>query len=471
MRRTSGLAVGCAMLALGILATCDISAPSETCEVVRTCGSKTLSSCRLADLYDGRRRYKSSDGRSWSCTCDNSHGGAGGGSGCETAGQEAADWCFSETTGGPSVGGAGGFGGWAGATAGTSGGGGIAGGGTLPGDILNQAGNRVVAAHSTVRVIVSGYAGPLYQLCRGSASAGPGSCRGAAQDVTSNQGYPDVATHDSFCAGETCTITKIYDQSGQGNDLEPAPWGAARQRPANPANAGALPVTVNGHSAYGILIKGGGGLGYRAGCSGCTIQQGNRMAKGDEPQTVYMVTSQNDVTEGCCFDYGNAETSCRDEGSGAAEAIYFGACSLWGTGSGGSPGPWVMADLEDGLYAGWENGQMHSISTNAPLKLDFVTAVLLGDKGERNGGKGRFALYGGDATSGSLETLYDGVRPSLSGYVPMRKQGSIVLGIAGDNSGGGGGRFYEGAVAIGLVPMKGTVDSLQAAIVAAKYGQ
>ncbi len=30
---------------------------------------------------------------------------------------------------------------------------------------------------------------------------------------------------------------------------------------------------------------------------------------------------------------------------------------LGGTGAGGKPGPWVMADLENGLFAGWESGQ------------------------------------------------------------------------------------------------------------------
>ena len=127
------------------------------------------------------------------------------------------------------------------------------------------------------------------------------------------------------------------------------------------------------------------------------------MATGDEPQTIYMVTSQKDLIDGCCFDYGNAETDSFDDGNGAIEAVYFGGGVVWGTGyPGGQPGPWVMADLENGLYAGWENGQDQNISTNKPLKFDFVTAIVLGDTQDQNNGKGRFALYGGDATFGTL---------------------------------------------------------------------
>jgi hypothetical protein len=67
--------------------------------------------------------------------------------------------------------------------------------------------------------------------------------------------------------------------------------------------------------------------------------------------------------------------------------------------------------------------------------------------------------------------MYDGIRPAKNGYVPMAKQGSIILGTGGDNSCGAGGRFYEGAMASGPVVSKDTLDALQAAVVAAKYGK
>jgi hypothetical protein len=325
-------------------------------------------------------------------------------------------------------------------------------------------------------VIVPGYTGPLYQLCKGTANPGPGSCKGTTQDVGSKEGYADADAHNSFCpAGTTCTIAKIYDQSGMKNDLEPAPRGGAKGTPDNPAQASALPVKINGRNVYGVLIK--PGIGYRTGCSQCTLKQGNGMVKGDDPQTHYWVTSQKDLVDGCCFDYGNAETTSNDDGNGTMETLYFGGGVVWGTGYGGKPGPWMMADLENGLYAGWENRQDKNISTNKPLKFDFVDGYLLGDTREKNTNKGRFAILGGDAAGDDatygkkLGVMYDGIRPEKPGYVPMLKQGSIILGIGGDNSGGAGGRFYEGAVSAGPVISIDQCNEMHTAIVAARYGR
>jgi len=96
--------------------------------------------------------------------------------------------------------------------------------------------------------------------------------------------------------------------------------------------------------------------------------------------------------------------------------------------------------------------------------------VLVGDTMDKNAGMGRFALYGGDATTGTLKTMYDGIRPAKTGYVPMHKEGSIVLGIAGDNSDGGAGWFFEGVMASGAATLT-TINALQANIVAAGYGK
>jgi hypothetical protein len=262
-------------------------------------------------------------------------------------------------------------------------------------------------------------------------------------------GYADSAAQDAFCAGGTCTISIIYDQSDGHNDLKAGPAGGAKATPDNPANATDLKTTLDGHSVYGVFIK--SGIGYRAGCNGCGTPAPVGTAIDDQAETEYMVTSQNGLVNGCCFDYGNAETDSRDDGNGTMEALYFGNGVVWGTGSPGghNNGPWVMADLENGLYAGWENNQDQNISTNTPLKFPFVTSVLVGDTAEKNGGKGRFALYGGDATSAGLKTLYDGTRPTKNGYVPMRKQGSIILGIGGDNSNGAAGQWFEGVMASG----------------------
>lgn len=88
------------------------------------------------------------------------------------------------------------------------------------------------------------------------------------------------------------------------------------------------------------------------------------------------------------------------------EAVYFGNATTWGKGQGS--GPWVMADMENGLFA----GNTRENDNNTPLTSEFVTAMV---KGGENG----FALKGGDATQGGLKTMYDGARPN--GYQPMRK--------------------------------------------------
>ena len=85
------------------------------------------------------------------------------------------------------------------------------------------------------------------------------------------------------------------------------------------------------------------------------------------------------------------------------EALYFGTSKGWGHGEG--DGPWVMADLENGLWAGDQR------AAPAPsISFQFVTAMAKGKKGG-------FALKGGNAQSGKLQTLHNGARPA--GYDTM----------------------------------------------------
>ncbi|HEX6277819.1 MAG TPA: arabinofuranosidase catalytic domain-containing protein, partial [Polyangiaceae bacterium] len=289
---------------------------------------------------------------------------------------------------------------------------------------------------------------------------------GSTRDIGHVYGHADIEAHEQFCANRTCVVTIIYDQTPYGHHLTPSPPGSAKPTRGDPARIGDLPTTVNRHAAYGLRFR--AEQGYRTACLECDYPTGPaQTALDDEPQTIYMVTSQHDLVNGCCFDYGNAQRNSVSAGEGTAEALYVGNGVVWGSGVDG--GPWVMADLENGIYAGWENGQDRNISTNTPVSHDFVTAVLVGDTADKNDGKGRFALYGGDATQGTLKTMYDGIRPEKPGYVPMRKQGSIILSIGGDNSDFDGGRFYEGVIANGAASLE-TLDALQAAIVDAGYG-
>jgi hypothetical protein len=85
-------------------------------------------------------------------------------------------------------------------------------------------------------------------------------------------------------------------------------------------------------------------------------------------------------------DYGNAESNNLDTGAGSMEAIYFGNSHGWG--HGGGAGPWVMADLENGLWA----GNVKAYTPNPSMTAEFVTAMV---KGGTNG----FGLRGGGAIS------------------------------------------------------------------------
>merc|ERR1711972_298694 len=84
------------------------------------------------------------------------------------------------------------------------------------------------------------------------------------------------------------------------------------------------------------------------------------------------------------------------------------------------------------------------------------------------GKKGGFALKGGNAQSGTLQTLHEGARPA--GYETMKKQGAIILGIGGDASCGAIGTFYEGAMTA-TYTTNAADDAVQANIVAIGYGK
>jgi hypothetical protein len=95
------------------------------------------------------------------------------------------------------------------------------------------------------------------------------------------------------------------------------------------------------------------------------------------------------------------------------------------------------------------------------MPFDFVTAMIKGEPGH-------WAALAGNAQSGGLTKVYDGVRPT--GYDPMHKEGSIILGIGGDNSNRSAGTFFEGCMTAGY-PSDATDAAVQANIAAAGYGQ
>ncbi|MGH7733553.1 MAG: arabinofuranosidase catalytic domain-containing protein, partial [Gemmatimonadales bacterium] len=316
---------------------------------------------------------------------------------------------------------------------------------SLPCDIYASASTPCVAAHSTTRALYASYDGALYQVRRAS--------DGATANISplSAGGVSNAAAQDSFCAGTTCVITEIYDQSGHGNNLTQAPAGGAAGGPDALADATAAPIHLGGHKVYGVYIYSAAGMGYRDDST-------SGIATGDGAEGEYAVLDGTHVNSGCCFDYGNAETNNDDNGNGHMDAVYFGKL-CWFTPCTGS-GPWVQADLENGLFAGANGSDPGNRGNSSP----FVTAIM------NNNGTATYAIKDANAQSGGVTTEYSGPLPDIGGYTPMHQEGAVILGTGGDNSNGSDGSFFEGVMTAGY-PSAATGNAVQANVVAAGYKQ
>ena len=334
-----------------------------------------------------------------------------------------------------------------------------------PCDIYGSAGVPCVAAYSTVRALSGTYGGALYQVRRGSDNT--------TKDIglLSPGGIVDASIQDNFCKGTPCRISILYDQSGKGNHLTKAPKGSKDYGlyDDSEAVADALPIKIAGIKAFGLHITAGGWttpgqVGYRN-------TKTNGVVKGDDPETEYMVADGTYYNNACCFDFGNAEMSSTVYGD--METIYFGNNDWWDKGVGS--GPWIMADLENGVYNMGGTGNMSAYGDKNGNKTNtksisfpypFVTAYLKGNSAKATNG-GPFTLKGGNAQKGALTTIWDGAFPT--GYSPRNRQGGIVLGVGGDNSSGARGNFFEGVMTAGFAS-NATDEAIQANIVAAGYG-
>jgi hypothetical protein len=292
-----------------------------------------------------------------------------------------------------------------------------------------------------VRALFSSYHGNLYQVQRQSDNT--------KKDIglLNAGGHANATDQDVFCVGTKCLVTIIYDQTVNGNHLTVGTPGGANPRGNTPANAAAESIRIGGNRVYSLYMTPGEGYFHDGSRSG--------IPTGAQPGGIYMVTSGKHVNSGCCFDYGNGEANRHDNGNAHMNAIYFGT-SCWFGGCQGS-GPWVQADLENGLFPG---GIRNWNPKQRAFTEQFVTAM------EKNDGTTRFALRGANAQSGGLFSLYDGPLPS--GYSPMKAEGGIILGTGGDDSSSSQGTFYEGAMVKGY-PSDATENSVQANIVAAGY--
>jgi hypothetical protein len=316
-----------------------------------------------------------------------------------------------------------------------------------PCDIYAAGNTPCVAAHSTVRSLYAQYTGALYQVKRASDSA--------TQNIgLFSDGYANAAAQDAFCANTTCIITKIYDQSPKHNDLVIATGGHYKGPGPNGTDLGAaadaLPVTAGGHQVYGVFIS--PGMGYRN-------NQTSGVAVRGKPEGMYMVSSGTHFNSGCCFDYGNAETSATDTGAGHMDTVNVSRDLSWPACRNG-PGPGVHADLENGIFY-WNNRSCNPAANISGGPRPFISAWL------KNNGQTKFALKWGDAHSGGLNTIYSGALPV--GYSPMHQEGAIILGMGGDNSHASAGSFFEGVMTAGF-PADTADNAIQSDIVAVGYG-
>ena len=318
-----------------------------------------------------------------------------------------------------------------------------------PCDIYEKYGTECVAAHSTTRKLYSKYNGPLYQVVRDS--------DGKTLDIgTIDGGYADAAAQDAFLEGTIGYISIIYDQTGHGNDLIQASPGTFNGPAKGEFNtlpiADMAPAVLNGHKVYGAYFMPGMGL---------RNNNASYLAINDEPEGIYYVVDGTHFDSGCCFDYGNSSTNGHAVGRGTMETTYFGTSTAWGSGNG--DGPWIMADMESGLFSGF-NAKKNDVPSITDWR--FVSAYVNG------GGENKWDLRGGDATKPDVITFYEGERPSSPSqddvYYPMSKKGGLLLGNGGDNGNGSAGTFYEGAMTIGYPSME-AVKAVQANIAAVRY--
>jgi hypothetical protein len=374
-------------------------------------------------------------------------GGAGGKGG--TGGMAGA-----KGTGGmPATGGTTGTGGTP-ATGGTTGTGGTTTAADGPCDIYTTAGQPCAAAYSMIRVLSKGYTGPLYQVRSGSSAMNTGS-GGTTKDIGSVNGFADTATQDAFCTGTTCTVSLLYDQTGNGNALQTgSPGGTAGGTYSATtdfeSSATKKSLTVGGHKVYALYMNAREGYRTPLGVKGKNVPLGN------VPEGIYELADGTHTGTACCWDFGNVSPDPKVYVT--MNTIFFGT-GFWGSGAGS--GPWFMGDFEGGVWAGGTGASTTNNPSNPSMKVPYALGIL-------HTPVGKYALRMADVSSASdLTTAYDGTIPSGKTW---GNAGAIVLGVGGDNSNNSMGTFYEGAVTIGS-PTNATDLLIMQNIQAAGYGK
>jgi non-reducing end alpha-L-arabinofuranosidase len=297
-----------------------------------------------------------------------------------------------------------------------------------PGDIAAAAATPLVAAHSMTRALYAAYDGNLFQVRRAS--------DGKTQDigVATAGGYVDMTTLTTFCATTTCSVSMLYDQSGNANNL---PQATAANQPTvafwMTSTNTQVPMAVTTNAQW---------LRNRANT--------HKIPTGSASQTEIMVVHAHYFNDGCCYDYGNMENPPGNSGPGTMNALYFGNSQGWTWGAGN--GPWGMVDMEDGLFAGGGN-------IVEPVQLTGDPSLAYGGNNiatilSKTNGTSTFVIKVGNAATGALTTAWSGALPGnntnpaaeTQHYAPLEMQGGLSLGEGGDGSNAGTGAFSEGVI-------------------------
>ncbi len=359
--------------------------------------------------------------------------------------------------GGSNVGGISGTGG---GTSGASGAGGTPGASEGPCDIYAAADTPCVGAYSTIRRLAKTYTGPLYQVRSGSSAQNTGA-GGITHDIgMTADGFADAAAQDVACAGSICTISLLYDQSGNNNHLSVAKKGPPGTTYSDQDDfesiADGKELTVGDHRVYSLYME--ARQGYRL------PARGSGVPVGTAAQGLYVLADGTRVGTACCWEFGNVSV---DPTVFASTNALFLGIAYWGQGAGA--GPWFMADFATGVYAGGSipgDPGYGSITDTGPanpnnpsLRVPFALGFLKTDPT-------RYALRMADAQSAtSVTTAYQGNLPQT-----LNNQGAIVLGVGADNSNNSWATLYEGAVLSGFPTDGAELDVLEN-IKAAGYGQ
>jgi len=316
-----------------------------------------------------------------------------------------------------------------------TGGGGSTNRGQGPCDIYAGASTPCGAAYSMVRALSSKYAGFLYQVRNMSSSTNTGT-GGMTQDIgMTADGYADSAAQDKFCMGSTCTVSKIYDQSGNGNDLvrgSAGPTGNGTRSGENDyeSTATKLSITAGGHKVYALYMA--QYEGYRTALN----VTGKGLATGNKDQGIYELVDGTHFGTACCWDFGSVSPDPNKYVT--MNTVFFGK-GFWGSGAGSAP--WFMGDFEGGVWAGGTSATPGNNTMNPSMSgVDFALGIL-------HTPVGKYALRMANlATATDLTTAYDGA--IVSGKT-WGNAGGITLGVGGDNSNNSWGTFFEGAVTNG----------------------